>query len=968
MPNSLSKDQIGSLIQMANNGNLVGVYQYLQQNGYQYAGLALGVVTGSTVSGAAALGFLNTSAQINGVNLTSTQLTQIKTELTKDYLNLLLNQAVNNGGTTNTDITWQDAWAIHNQTFYNNGLPNDVWTLNTPFSVLDPATSQQLWNDLLKDQNGSFISTTGSILELGKDMETAYFNATNPSVKAQIGNWFSKITTDNVIEGEAGMFFNSVKGFLLNSTDGVQNYTNQDAQSIAQQAYPTLQLAGDDPDATAEALAQAQKQQNLRYEITKYFGAMPGPLQILDNGTTLTIANSNMQVSITGGQTVVSVKDASGNINAAEYNQSGVLVDSMHIGSNGAPTDNTVYDASGRETEYATFGTNGLKTQDIFYDPTTGHATERDDYNADGSAVANLFHADGSQDQIYYNAAGHQTEQASFGTNGKITQDILYDATTGHETQERDWSADGSSVAHLYNSNGTQNAIAYDASGRETEYATFGTNGKITQDTFYDIATGRATERDDYNADGSAVANLFHADGSQDQIYYNAAGHQTEQASFGTNGKITRDIVYDAATGHETQESDWNADGSWTTHLLNANGSENAIAYDAYGRETEYATFGTNGKITQDTFYDVATGRATERDDYNADGSAVANLFHADGSQDQIYYNAAGHQTEQASFGTNGKITQDILYDATTGRETQERDWSADGSSVAHLYNSNGTQNAIAYDAAGRETEYATFGTNGKITQDTFYDATTGRATERDDYNADGSGIAHIFNADGTQNSAIFDPSGHVSEYATFAANGALTSDAFFDKNGRETELIEFSGNQQIVHLLNADNSQTAIVYNGNGQEVEYASFNTSGQKTDDWFWDGPSGRLIEYDQYGSNGSMTAHQFNANGTQDAIIFNGNGQEMEYDSYDTNGNLTGFTQFTYGVGGGYNAVAYGPTGYETGWADYGSNNMLVSSGGNQYNFTLDDSYDSGSDDYDFGWFDDTSYSNEYGFYI
>jgi hypothetical protein len=71
MPNNVSKAQLDSLQQMAANGNLAGVYQYLAQNGYQYASLALGVVTGSTVSGAAALGFLNTSAQLNGKNLDS---------------------------------------------------------------------------------------------------------------------------------------------------------------------------------------------------------------------------------------------------------------------------------------------------------------------------------------------------------------------------------------------------------------------------------------------------------------------------------------------------------------------------------------------------------------------------------------------------------------------------------------------------------------------------------------------------------------------------------------------------------------------------------------------------------------------------------------------------------------------------------------------------------------------------------
>jgi hypothetical protein len=421
-------------------------------------------------------------------------------------------------------------------------------------------------------------------------------------------------------------------------------------------------------------------------------------------------------------------------------------------------------------------------------------------------------------------------------------------------------------------------------------------------------------------------------------------------------------------TGRETQETDWSADGSSIAHLFNGDGTQNAIVYNASGRETEYATFGSNGKMTQDIFYDATTGHATEQDDYNADGSAVASLFNANGTQNKIFYNAAGHQTEQAVFGSNGKITQDVVYDPTTGRETQETDWSADGSSIAHLFNGDSTQNAIVYDAAGHETEYATFGKNGAKTQDIFYDATTGRATEQDDYNADGSGVAHIFNADGTQNAAMFDPSGHISEYATFAANGALTTDAFFDATGRETQLNEYKGNQTIIHLLNADNSQTATVYNANGHETEFAKFSASGQKTDDYFFDGTTGRETEYDQYGSNGSMTAHLFNADNSQNAIIFNGNGQEIEYDSFDSSGKLTGFTQFTYGAGGGYDAVAYGPTGYELGWSDYSSNNMLVSSGGNQYDFTLDDSYDSGSDYFDFGWFDDISYSNEYGFYI
>jgi hypothetical protein len=485
--------------------------------------------------------------------------------------------------------------------------------------------------------------------------------------------------------------------------------------------------------------------------------------------------------------------------------------------------------------------------------------------------------------------------------------------------------------------------------------------------TIYD-AHGAPTGQDQFHKDGSENIVQFNRDGSQTAIVFDSHGNESEYTTFGANGKITQDVLYDTMTGRETQETDWSTDGSSIAHLFNGDGTQNAIVYNASGHETEYATFGSNGKITQDIFYDATTGHATEQDDYNADGSAVASLFNANGTQNKIFYNAAGHQTEQAVFGSNGKITQDVVYDPTTGRETQETDWSADGSSIAHLFNGDGTQNAIVYNASGRETEYATFGKNGAKTQDIFYDATTGRATEQDDYNADGSGVAHIFNADGTQDAAMFDPSGHISEYATFAANGALTTDAFFDATGRETQLNEYKGNQTIIHLLNADNSQTATVYNANGHETEFAKFSASGQKTDDYFFDGTTGRETEYDQYGSNGSMTAHLFNADNSQNAIIFNGNGQEIEYDSFDSSGKLTGFTQFTYGAGGGYDAVAYGPTGYELGWSDYSSNNMLLSSGGNQYDFTLDDSYDSGSDYFDFGWFDDISYSNEYGFYI
>ena len=430
---------------------------------------------------------------------------------------------------------------------------------------------------------------------------------------------------------------------------------------------------------------------------------------------------------------------------------------------------------------------------------------------------------------------------------------------------------------------------------------------------------------------------------------------------------MTQDVYFDASTGRETQENDINADGSQVDYIFNTNGTQNAIAYNTAGHETEYASFGTNGKMTQDVFFDSNSGREMQENDINADGSQIDHIFNTNGTQNATVYNASGHETEYATYGTNGKMTQDVYFDANTGRETQENDINADGSQVDHILNINGTQNAIVYNSAGHQTEQASFDTGGKLTQDIIFDGSTGRELQETDYNSSGGGVAHVFNPDGTQNSAVFDPSGHVSEYATYGKNGQITSDAYFDATGRETQLNEYSNTQTIVRTFGADNSQTATVYNAFGNEIEFAKFNSAGQKTDDYFFDHTTGRETEYDKYGNDGSMIAHLFNTDNSQDAIIFNGNGQEIEYDAFNSSGQLTGFTQFTYGAGGGYDAIAYGPTGYETGWADYGGNGMVMSSGGNAYNFSLSDDYGSGEDDWDWGAFNnDFGYGGDFGF--
>ncbi|WP_168793273.1 hypothetical protein [Paraburkholderia aromaticivorans] len=611
----------------------------------------------------------------------------------------------------------------------------------------------------------------------------------------------------------------------------------------------------------------------------------------------------------------------------------------------------------------------GAATGFSIVDPNgNGNYTSMKETFSSGDTVTQQFSGTALSSAVTADQFGNVLTQTlySHNTDGSYVANI-YDGQ-GHATAQNQFHSDGSQVDYVFNANGTQNATVLNAAGRETEYATFASTGAKTQDLLYDATSGRLTRENDFNADGSQVDHIFNTNGTQNTAVFNAAGHETEYATFGTNGKMAQDQFYDASSGRLTRENDFNADGSQVDHIFNTNGTQTAYAFNAAGHETEQSTFGTNGKITQDVFFDATTGRETRENDFNADGSQVDHIFNANGTQTASTFNAASHETEQATFGINGAKTQDLFYDATSGRLTQENDFNADGSQVDHIFNTNGTQTAYAFNAAGHETEQATFGANGKITQDLVFDGSTGRELQETDYNANGSGVAHIFNPDGTQTAAVFDPSGHVSEYATYGTNGKVKTDAFFDPNGRETQLNEYSGNQTTVHIINADNTQTATVYNGANQETEFARFDARGHKTDDYFFNGPTGRETEYDHYGSDGSMVANIFHSDNSQDLIIYNASGQETQYDAYNSQGQLTGFTNFTYTVGGGYNAVAYGPTGYESGWADYASNGTQISTSGGAYNFTLDDGYECGAD---WGFTTNlggTGYSSDYGFYI
>ncbi|TNF83810.1 hypothetical protein FGE05_06290 [Pseudomonas sp. ICMP22404] len=129
------------------SGGPAAMYNYLASNGYLYANLANGVANGGSLAGDAALSHMQEVAAESGHPLTVADINKIRSDMAIAYLDALLDKQDNGDF---SDITWREAWTFHSQTFIQNHLPPDAWTLNTPFSVMTDAERADLWQRSLE--------------------------------------------------------------------------------------------------------------------------------------------------------------------------------------------------------------------------------------------------------------------------------------------------------------------------------------------------------------------------------------------------------------------------------------------------------------------------------------------------------------------------------------------------------------------------------------------------------------------------------------------------------------------------------------------------------------------------------------------------------------------------------------------------------------------------------------------------
>lgn len=177
MPQSLTLQQLMEYQRRVQTGGLEQVrlvYQELYDKGYNYAGWALGVATGSTLSGSAALGYLKDTALL-GIDsavcrdLSPETINGIRKDMGAQYLATLITAARKNGDQLGRDVNYQETMMFHENVFNRYALTLSNWTLHTPMELIrqteGSAAVEALWQRI-RDTGGDGLDGVGASMAL----------------------------------------------------------------------------------------------------------------------------------------------------------------------------------------------------------------------------------------------------------------------------------------------------------------------------------------------------------------------------------------------------------------------------------------------------------------------------------------------------------------------------------------------------------------------------------------------------------------------------------------------------------------------------------------------------------------------------------------------------------------------------------------------------------------------------------
>ncbi|MEB0024111.1 matrixin family metalloprotease, partial [Actimicrobium sp. CCI2.3] len=378
------------------------------------------------------------------------------------------------------------------------------------------------------------------------------------------------------------------------------------------------------------------------------------------------------------------------------FNATGTLASdtTVTLGSDGNKTIDYDSDGNGKVDESVKFNVQGVETDIIFFNNSTGFEAEHDEFDSQtGQKI----------DQLIFNAVGQVTDMISFDASGHITQEDQFDVTTNTESER----------------------LVYNAAGQVTDMISFSPSGYATQEDQFDVTTNTESDRLIYNTDGQVTDKISFNTSSghvtQDDQFDVTTNTESDRLIYNTAGQVTDKISFDTSSGHVTQADQFD---------ITTNTESDRLIYNAAGQETDKISFDTSsGHVTQDDQFDVTTNTESDRLIYNTAGQVTDKISFDTSSghvtqddqfdvttnteSDRLIYNTAGQVTDKISFNTSGHETQDDQFDVTTNTESDR----------------------LIFNAAGQETEKISFNTSGQVTLDdhSIYTTTTTTATGSQD-------------------------------------------------------------------------------------------------------------------------------------------------------------------------------------------------------------------------------------------
>jgi len=252
----------------------------------------------------------------------------------------------------------------------------------------------------------------------------------------------------------------------------------------------------------------------------------------------------------------------------------------------------------------------------------------------------------------------------------------------------------------------------------------------------------------------------------------------------------TQDLLY--TNNKLTKQVDYKPDHSYTSQVFNLDGSHAAGAFGANNKMNAYSFYDTTNFNSQNISY-YENGNKKLQYDFKLDKSYAAHTFNPDGSQIATLFGIDQKVSENATFSSALKLTQDVFY--TGGVKTKGYEFNIDGTYSAHIFTGN-QENVSAFSADNKITGYSEYqGTWQK--NSTFYNGFQ-QPVETDRYNTSHAltGFTQFtYNANNTYTGHNFDSVGHAIGESTYTGSGAFISGAVYTHSGGGMQLSSGGGN-----------------------------------------------------------------------------------------------------------------------------------------------------------------------------